>query len=184
MPSWVFQRKYKQSPYRRELFKCSGLPFCNLHLSPSRGAQSIDHIPLQAGSFTVLPKEFILRYKLCKRKLNITGRWIVYTQRERGCRLWQWTSDFSFVSVTTPEHKGCEKAPQKQKTSQTLSTPGNTSIRAVTYCGANRKNVFELKLRCREEKAEPAAGLSKKQKWVSMQHKCFGERWEVTPEWF
>lgn len=39
-------------------------------------------------------------------------------------------------------------------------------VKLVMYCGVNRKNIFELKPRCREERAEPAAGLSKKQERV------------------
>lgn len=81
-----------QSPFQKELFKHGGLPFHNLHLSFKQMTSSIDHIPFQVGSSAVLPKEFILGYKLCERKQNI------HTRREKGCKFGQLTSPLSLVS--------------------------------------------------------------------------------------
>lgn len=113
-----------RSPFQRELFKQSGLPFHNLHLSSQQTSSPIDHIPFQVGSSTVLPEEFILGYKLCERKLNNIGRCNIRARREREAahlvnRLHP--SDLC-QTVTTLEHKGWEKAPQKQKNSQSTYT--------------------------------------------------------------
>jgi len=54
-----------------------------------------------------------------------------------------------------------------------------TSARAVTYRRVNGEkymHIFQSQAQGREERTDPAAGLSKKQEWVSVQHKCFGER--------
>lgn len=81
-------------------------------------SSSIDHIPFEVGSSTVLPKEFILGYKLCERKLNNTGDEI-YTHKGREAANWEnglHPSAFC-QTVTALEHKGEKKAPQKQKNS-------------------------------------------------------------------
>lgn len=166
-----------QSPFHRELLKGSGLPFCNLHLSSKQRSSLIHHTPLQAGSITVLPKELICGYKVCEGKLFMLQGDEIYIHKTRGA------AEFGnglqpCVKQWPPRSTKGGRSKRRCK----LSTPSLTSVRAVTYCGANWKNIFALKPRCREERAEPAAVLSKKQEWVSVQHKCFGERREVTPE--